>query len=198
MRVFVAVFLLALGCGTLSQGQEHVLKPSQVSASFKELDDAKDNPFAKGPTKVEVMKVGIPNYDSFFQETAEVKGTVVLADVVLKETDGYISNLKKEIGAKKILTPIQAKELKQEQGRIGALVKLLGDVPDRSSKLLSASEGLTNNAAKTFIGPNAMKLPGVVKGISQSAGELKDAAAKAPNILKHAEKTTESLGSLAP
>lgn len=198
MRNLSIAFLLFTGCASLQNGAESALKPSSVSPQFKDLDAPKVNPFAQPKTKVEVMKVGIKNYDDFFQESAEVNGTVVLADVVLKDTDAFITTTKKNIKTNKELTPAEQAALKKEQAKLTALIKLLEDLPSRSSKLLDASEGLSKGADKTFLGPNALKLPGVIKGLGESSDALKAAATKAPTLLTHAQKTGESLTSLAP
>ena len=178
----------SLGC---AGGKDATLKPSMVSKDFKDLDD--ENPFAKKATNVHFIKVGIKKYDAFFQDAAEVKGTVIIADVVLKETDAFIASIKKDVKKGKVLTPSQAKRLKKEQDRLGALTRLLSDVPDRSTKLIDTSEGLAGGAAKTFIGPEAVKLQAVMKGLAQSADALKEAAARSPKVLQHAAKTTTEL-----
>jgi hypothetical protein len=185
----VAAFsVLGGGC---AGGKEAILKPSMVSKDFKDLDD--ENPFEKKATSVHFLKVGIKKYDAFFQDAAEVKGTVVIADVVLKETDVFIASIKKDLSKGKVLTPVQQKRMKREQERLESLTKLLGDIPDRSTKLLDSSEALADTAPKTFLGPDAVKLPGVVKGIQQSAEALKQAASKSPALFKHATKTTTEL-----
>lgn len=191
MLLALLAAVVTSGCAA---GKDAVLKPSMVSKDFKDLDD--ENPFARKATSVEFLKVGIKKYDAFFQDAAEVKGTVIIADVVLKETDGFIASIKKDVKKGKVLTGPQQKRLKKEQGRLESLTKLLTDVPDRSGKLLDTSEGLAGGASKTFLGPDAIKLPAVVKGIQQSADALKSAATKTPGLLKHAAKTTTELADL--
>jgi len=194
MRKMMLVVLCVWATGVIgacAAGKDATLRPSMVSKDFKDLDD--ENPFARKATSVQFLKVGIKKYDAFFQDAAEVKGTVVLADVVLKETDVFIASIKKDLKKGKVLTGPQQKRLKREQDRLESLSKLLTDVPDRSGKLLDSSEGLASSASKTFIGPDAVKLVAVVKGIQQSADALKSAATKSPALLKHAAKTTTEL-----
>ncbi len=182
---------LAGGCAT---GKESTLKPSMVSREFRDLDD--DNPFDRKGSRVSFLKVGIKKYDAFFQDAAEVKGTVIIADVVLKESDSFIASIKKDVRKGKVLTPAQAKRLDRERDRLASLTKLLGDVPGRSGKLLESSENLAGSAAKTFIGPDAVKLSAVVEGLRESAAALKDATAKSPGVLQHAGKTSAALAGL--
>lgn len=195
MRSLLLVALLGCVLAGCVAGKESILKPSMVSKEFKDLDD--NNPFERKATRVPFLKVGIKKYDAFFQDAAEVKGTVIIADVVLKETDSFIASIKKDVKKGKVLTPPQVKRVNRERDRLASLTKLLGDVPDRSGKLLDTSEGLAGSAAKTFIGPEAAKLPGVIKGIQQSADALKEAAAKSPGVLKHAAKTSAALADLS-
>jgi hypothetical protein len=195
MRVLLALLLLT-GCAAMQSGAASVLKPSMVSPTFKDLDNDKKNPFIKPPNRIEVQKVGIVNYDKFFQESAEVKGTVILADVVLTETDQFVAKTKKELAGGKAMTPAQQAALKKEQARVDAITKLVADVPAKSQQLLGQGEGLTKSAPATFVGPNAFKLPGVMKGLDQSMNAVKDAAARSPGVLDHAAKTTAALASL--
>ena len=192
----VTALALGTGCATprFSEGKAAVLRPSMVSASFKDLD--KDNPFEKPKTRVELTKVGIANYDKFFQESAEVKGTIILADVVLDETDAFVAKIKKEVGRGKELTPDQAKALDRENKRMDAITKLLAGLPEKSGQLTDQSEALTKSASKTFAGPNALKLPGVLKGLNQSAASLKSAAEKSPGLLERAGKSAAKLADL--
>jgi hypothetical protein len=192
---FVA-FTVGTGCATprLSEGRAAVLKPSMVSASFKDLD-AK-NPFEQAKTRVDLTKVGIANYDKFFQESAEVKGTIILADVVLDESDAFVAKIKKEVARGKALTPDQAKALDRENKRVDAITKLLTGLPEKSGQLTEQSEALTKAAPKTFAGPNALKLPGVLKGLDQSASSLKSAAEKSPALLERAGKSAAKLAEL--
>ncbi len=194
VAVAVVVAFIAggsVGCA-LDNGTVKVLKPSAVSSKLKDLDD-KDNPFAKkGATHVDFLVVDIKSYDAFFQESAKIRGTVVLADVILKETDAYIAKVKKS-GGKDALSDKQLKEFDAKTSRLGVITELLGDVPDRSGKLLKTGQSLSSSATKTFVGPNATKLPGVYKGLEQSTDDLKTAGQKAPALLQHAQKTTASL-----
>ena len=77
-------------------GKMHRITPT-VGGSAPYYTIPADNPFAQAKTKVDVLKVGIKNYDDFFQESAEVNGTVVLSDVVLKDTDAFIATTKKSV-----------------------------------------------------------------------------------------------------
>lgn len=195
--VVIACFVAATvgiggGCAALDNGTMKVLKPSAVSSKLKDLDD-EDNPFAKkGATRVDFMVVEIKSYDAFFKDSAEVRGTVVLADVILKETDAYIAKVKKN-GGKNALSDKQLKEFDTKRNRLGVITDLLTGVPDRSGKLLDQSGALSKNAAKTFVGPNAVKLPGVYKGLENATDDLKKAGQTAPGLLQHAQKTTASL-----
>lgn len=179
------------GCFALDNGTVKVLKPSAVSSKLKDLDDD-DNPFAKKATRVDYLVVDIKSYDSFFKDSAELKGTVVLADVILKETDVYIAKVKRA-GGKDALSDKQLKEFDQKKNRLGVISDLLGDVPDRAGKLAKTGSSLTTAAPKTFVGPNAAKLPGVYKGLEQSTDDIKSAGQQAPKLLTHAQKTTASL-----
>lgn len=192
--LFVLASLLAgSGCATLQDGRESVLKPSMISKDFRDLD--KENPFANKATRVGMTVVGIPSYDKFFRESAEVNGTTVLADVVIKETDVVIAKVKRDVGAGKVLTPVQVKQVDRAKARLAAITALLEGVPDRSTKLAEGGEGLTKTAPKTFAGPNAVKLPGVMKGLEQSTAQLKSSATRVPALLKRAASTTEKLAS---
>lgn len=192
----VCALALGAGCATprLSEGKASVLRPSMVSPSFKDLD-AK-NPFEQAKTRVDLTRVGIANYDKFFQESAEVKGTIILADVVLDETDAFVAKIKKEVSRGKALTPDQAKALDRENKRVDAITKLLTGLPEKSGKLTDQGEALTKSAPKTFAGPNALKLPGVLKGLDQSASSLKAAAEKSPALLERAGKSAAKLADL--
>ncbi len=197
MRTPLLLAALALAaCGTLQNGAESILKPSMVSPQFKDLDAPKRNPFAQARSRVQVLKVGIRNYDTFFQDSSEVKGTVVLADVVLNESDTFIANTKKSVKQKRELSPAQQAAVKKEQQRVAALQQLLTGLPARSGKLIGDGNGLSKNAARTFVGPNALKLPGVVKGLEQSLADLRSATQKAPGLLSHAERTSAALTTL--
>jgi hypothetical protein len=165
-----------------------------VSVSFKDLD--KDNPFEAPKTRVELTKVGIANYDKFFQESAEVKGTIILADVVLDESDAFVAKIKKEVARGKALTPDQAKALDKNNKRVDAITKLLTGLPEKSGQLSDQSQALTKSASKTFAGPNALKLPGVLKGLEQSGNSLKAAAEKSPALLERAGKSAAKLAEL--
>lgn len=189
----VAASLTAVSCATLDDSKFIALKPSAVSKQFKDLDDGKKNPFAqKGATHVDHLVTGIKSYDAFFSDTAEIKGTVVLADVILKETDAYIAKVKKA-GGKGALGEKGIKEFEAKQARLEAITDLLTKVPDRSGDLVKTGQKLSGGAAKTFIGPNAFKLGSVVKGLDRSIDDLKDAGKKAPGLGTHAAKTTASL-----
>lgn len=182
-------------CATLDDGKAGVLKPSQVSASFKDLD--KENPFAKpGKNRVDLLKVGIASYDQFFAESASVKGTMVLAEVVLAESDAFVAKIKKEVSRGKALTPDQARALDREKKRVDAITKLLTGLPDKSGKLTERSEALAKQAPKTFAGPHALKLPGVLKGLEQSGASLKDAVERSPKLLERAGKSAEKLAEI--
>jgi hypothetical protein len=201
MRLVFALFAVVVGSAIgigCAAGTESILKPSQVSPQFKGLDGAKTNPFATGKTKIEVLKVGIPNYDKFFADSAEVKGTVVLADVVLKDTDSFLTTTQKNVKAGKALTPAETTQLNNEKNNMAELVKLLEGVPQRSDDLVKAGEGLTKGVEKTFVGPNATKIPAVLKGLGDSTGDLKDAATQAPGLLTHAKSTAGNLEKLVP
>jgi hypothetical protein len=154
-----------------------------------------DNPFAKPATRVDYMVVGIPGYDTFFKDAATLNGTVVLSNVVLNQTDVFIAQTKKA-GAGNALSPIQLKRINEQQKRTDSLIALLTDLPARSQKLLSTGDALQKSAGKTIIGPNAVKLPGVTKGLSDAMGDIKNAAAKSPSVLDHARKTSASLAGL--
>ena len=65
---------------------------------------------------------------------------------------------------------------------------------DRKAAVSGADK--TKGADKTFLGPNAMKLPGVIKGLGESTDSLKAATTKAPTLLTHAQKTGEALTTL--
>lgn len=190
----LVAFLLGSGCATLQNGREGVLKPSMISPDFKDLD-AK-NPFAQKATHVGMTIVGIANYDSFFRESAEVNGTTVLADVVIKETDGVIAKIKREVAGGKVLTRAQVNEVNRAKARLASITALLESVPDRSSKLAQGGEGLTKTATKTFAGPNAVKLPGVMKGLEQSTAQLKSSATRVPGLLQRAAATGGKLAQL--
>jgi hypothetical protein len=197
LSVLLTALLLSASCTTLSamtKTQEVVLKPSQVSAEFRDLD--KKNPFARGANRVAVKKVGLPSYDRFFINAAVLKGTVVLTDVVLKETDVLVTTMKRQKSAGDAFSPVQLKRIEQAQQRLTSLTTMVAKVPEKGSKLLDDGEALQNGAVKTFSGDNAIKLPGVVEGLSQSAADLKDAGARVPGVLSHAKKTSASLGAL--
>ena len=51
-------------------------------------------------------------------------------------------------------------------------------------------------AVTTFVGPNAIKLPGVMKGLEQSTGQLKSSAMRVPGLLKKVAATSEKLADL--
>lgn len=189
-----ACFVLPSGCAALKSGREVLLLPSMVSPQFKDLDE--ENPFAKGKTRVDAIKVGIASYDQFFVEAAKIKGTVIIADLVLRETDAFIANSKKRIAAGGALSPAQRKATQLQAARVTALTKLLGNLPERADKLVDTGTSLGKTAPKTFIGPNAIKLPGVVKGLGEAAKDLTDSAKRAPALLSHVEKTATSLTSL--
>jgi hypothetical protein len=191
--VSVAVAVVAgAGCATLDDSRLVVLKPSAVSKDFRDLD-GKGNPFAKkGATHVDHLVTELKAYDAFFQDSAEIKGTVVLADVVLKETDAYIARVKKD-GGRKSLGDKGQKEFDKKKDRLETITALLRKVPDRSGDLVKTRQKLSGGAAKTFIGPNAFKLPSVVKGIEASIDDLEAAGKKAPGLAAHAAKTSASL-----
>lgn len=191
-----ALALALVGCATprLSEGRAAVLRPSMVSPSFKDLD--RENPFEQPRTRVDLTTVGIASYDQFFQESAEVKGTIILADVVLDESDAFVAKIKKEVSRGKALTPDQARALDRNNKRVDAITKLLTGLPEKSSKLSDRGEALTKQAPKTFSGPNALKLPGVLKGLDQSAASLKSAAEKSPGLLERAGKSAARLADL--
>lgn len=183
----------AASCASLDTSKSVVLKPSQVAKQFKDLDDAKDNPFGKkGATHVDHLVTDLKSYDAFFQDAAEIKGTVVLADVILKETDAYVAKVKKD-GGRKALGDKGQKEFDTKKDRLQAITDLLTKVPGKSADLAETGQKLSGGAAKTFIGPNALKLPGVVKGIDESITDLKDAGKKAPGLAEHAAKSMEKL-----
>jgi hypothetical protein len=189
-----ACFALSSGCAAFKSGREVSLKPSMVSPQFRDLDE--ENPFVRGKTKVDAMKVGIASYDQFFVESAKIKGTVIIADLVLKETDAFIANSKKRIAAGAALSPAQKRATQMQVARLSALTKLLGSLRARADKLVDTGSNLGKTAPKTFIGPNAMKLPGVVKGLGEAAKDLTDSAKRAPALLEHGLKTAGSLASL--
>ena len=192
--MLLTALMLSASCSTLSamtKTQEVLLKPSQVSAEFRDLD--RKNPFARGANRVAVKKVGLPSYDRFFLNAAVLKGTVVLTDVVLKETDILVTTMKRQKSAGDAFSPAQLKRIEQAQQRLTSMV---AKVPDKGTKLLADGEALQNGAVKTFSGDNAVKLPGVVEGLSQSAAELKDAGARVPGVLSHAKKTSGALTAL--
>lgn len=181
------------GCAALETSRSVVLKPSQIAKDFKDLDDTKDNPFGKkGATHVDHLVTQLKSYDAFFQETAEIKGTVVLGDVILKETDAYIAKVKKE-GGRKSLGDKGQKEFDRKKARLETVTDLLTKVPGKSSDLIGSGQKLSSGAAKTFIGPNALKLADVVKGIDESITDLKDAGKRAPGLAEHAAKSMEKL-----
>lgn len=181
------------GCASLDDSKFVALKPSAVSKEFKDLDDPKKNPFAaKGATHVDHLVTELKAYDAFFSDVAELKGTVVLADVVLKETDTYIAKVKKE-GGRKALSDAGQKEFDKKTARLEAITTLLTKVPDRAGDLGKEGQKLSSGAAKTFIGPNAFKLPAVVKGIDRAIDDVKDAAKKAPGLGTHAAKSSAAL-----
>lgn len=200
MRHIVASLVVALsfvvvgaGCASLDDSKSVVLKPSQVSKEFKDLDDKNDNPFAKkGATHVDHLVTELKAYDKFFQNAAEIKGTVVLADVILKETDTYIAKVKKD-GGRKALGDKGQKEFDKKKDRLTTITELLTKVPEASGDLAGEGKKLSGGAAKTFIGPNAFKLPSVVKGIDESIEDLKAAGKKAPGLAEHAAKSMTSL-----
>jgi hypothetical protein len=188
LPVVVAV-ALASGC---SSGRAVALKPSQIDRTFKDLDDAKHNPFVQGKTRVDHIVTGVRSYDGFFQDAAEVKGIVVLADVILKETDGYIAKVKRA-GGRGALGDAGVREFEQRQARLETISGLLAAVPDRSGALLSTGKKLATGAPKTFIGPNAAALPGVVRGLEEATEDLRDAGGRAPRLIEHATRTSASL-----
>ncbi len=151
------------------------------------------HPFGKkGATHVDHLVTQLKSYDAFFQETAEIKGTVVLGDVILKETDAYIAKVKKE-GGRKSLGDKGQKEFDRKKARLETVTDLLTKVPGKSSDLIGSGQKLSSGAAKTFIGPNALKLADVVKGIDESITDLKDAGKRAPGLAEHAAKSMEKL-----
>ena len=66
-------------------------------------------------------------------------------------------------------------------------------MPGKSGDLVEQGQKLSSGAAKTFIGPNALKLPDVVKGIDEAVTDLKDAGKKAPGLATHAASSMEKL-----
>lgn len=182
---------LASSCKTLDDSKNVILKPSALSKDFKDLDD-KDNPFAQKATRVDYVVSGVKTYDAFFKDAAEVKGVVVLADVVLKETDAYVAKVKKA-GGKGSLSSKGIAEYERHQARLAEITGLLGKVPDRSAALLDDGEKLTAGAAKTFVGPNAFKLVGVTRGLDEARKDIQDAAKRAPGLVTHAGKSTAAL-----
>ena len=195
--MLLTALMLSASCSTLSsmtKTQEVLLKPSQVSAEFRDLD--RKNPFASGANRIAIKKVGLPSYDRFFINAAVLKGTVVLTDVVLKETDTLVTTMKRQKSAGDAFSPAQLKRIEQAQQRLTSLTAMVAKVPDKGSKLLDDGGALQNGAVKTFSGDNAIKLPGVVEGLSQAAAELKDAGARVPGVLSHAKKTSGALTAL--
>jgi hypothetical protein len=187
------VVALALGSTVAcSSGRAVALKPSQVDKTFKDLDDAKKNPFTQTKTRVDHIVTGVKPYDAFFRDAATVKGIVVLADVILKETDSYIERVKRA-GGRGALGDEGVREFELRQTRLERVTALLGDVPGRSGDLLGTGKKLAANAPKTFIGPNATVLPAVVRGLEDASTDLRDAGARAPRLIDHAGRTSRSL-----
>jgi hypothetical protein len=193
VAVSVLVTALGTGCGGI---KEAVLKPSAVSKEFRELDSA--NPFARGKTRVAVTQSGLKKYDAFFSDAAEVKGTVILADVVLQRTQKYIANMKKQLGRGKILSSTNAAVVKRESARMAALVGMLLGVPARAAKLVDDGQVLVKEAPATFLGPDIVKLPAVVKGITHATGDLRDAAVSAPGLVSRVKAMGSTLTDLLP
>ena len=194
LLAFASLLASLAGCGTLQNGKESVLKPSMISKDFKDLDE--DNPFAQKSTRVGMVVVCIANYDKFFRDSAEVNGTTVLADVVIKETDVVVAKVKKDVGAGKVLSKAQVGMVNRAKARLASITALLQSIPDRSTKLAQGGEGLTKSAPKTFAGPNAMKLPGIIKGLEQSTAQLKSSATRVPALLKRAASSSGKLAGL--
>lgn len=182
------------GCAALQAGREILLKPSMIDRDFTDLDE--ENPFANKATRVGMTVVGIKGYDQFFRESAEVNGTMVLADIVIKETDVVIAKINRDVTAGKVLTRAQVNEVNRAKARLATITRLLESVPTRATRLVQSGEQLTDSAGKTFAGVNAVKLPGVLKGLNQSTAQLKNSTTRVPSLLKRATATSARLAGL--
>jgi len=183
-RALAGLCLLPLlACQTLDDGRVSTLKPSALDQDFKDLDDAKKNPFGKRGTKVDFVVTGVRNYDAFFKEAAEMKGVVVLGEHVLRETDAYVARIKKS-GGRSALGQKGQQEFLRQQTRLTTITRLLTEVPERSSALTKTGQKLATDAPQTFAGPQAFKLPGVVKGLQVAKDDLTSAATRAPGLGK--------------
>jgi hypothetical protein len=169
------------GCQTLDDGRSAILKPSALDGTFRDLDAANKNPFGKATTRVDYIISGVRPYDAFFKEAAEVKGVVVLAEVVLKETDVFVASVKKS-GGRRALDEAGQREFDRHQARLTRITTLLTDVPARSAALTETGQKLAADAPQTFVGPQAFKLPGVIKGLQGASDDLKDGAARVPGL----------------
>jgi hypothetical protein len=60
--------------------------------------------------------------------------------------------------------------------QIEVLVPILTDLPNRAQALVATGQALVSSAPNDFLGPNALKLPRILRGLEGSLGDLGNAA----------------------
>ena len=169
----ISILLISLlaGCGLLGGGtQEKPVNLKDLGPDFSKYEAVKEvNNFQE--KKLTYLQVGMAKYDAFFKEAAVFRSRVEVSKSLIDYAE---KNLETEPN-----TSLEALQL---------VVKTLPDMVDSGKKLLSQGQGLLGSVVSDFAGPNALKLPDVKDGVSQSIDYIKNSVDEIPNLIKSGKK----------
>lgn len=188
--------------------------PSNISALavFKVGGD----PLAKN--KVEYPVSGKGNYDRFFRDAAMSRASLVVSTggvdsltMNLKNIArtrfamNELSNDSKDIPEEAIAKMAMKKDqLSADQKLfileaikdVATIVEFMNATVSKSNALIGEGTTLTGRVSKDFVGPDAVKLPAVTRGLQGAMENVKGLAAEAPVFLKRAARLTAALNAL--
>ena len=206
------MFKSAMGSaqGTITLGN----MPSSISAMavFKVGGD----PLAAN--KVEYPMSGKRSYDEFFKDSAMSRASLVVSTggvdsltINLKNIARTrfamteLSNDSKDIPDEAVAKMALKKDQLSAENKlfiidaikdVATIVEFMNAAISKSQGLLGTGATLTGNVSKDFVGPDAVKLPAVTRGLQGSMDNLKGLASEAPVFLKRAARLTAALNAL--
>lgn len=74
-------------------------------------------------------------------------------------------------------------EIASLRTQIEVLVPILTDLPNRAQALVATGQSLVSNAPNDFLGPNALKLPRILRGLEGALSDLGNAAGSSATAL---------------
>ena len=201
LSVHLAGSVAAWGFGL----DEYYLTPGLIDPRLAFLDQE-----APLGDRVKVPVSGKEPYDTFFRAAAQVQGTMVLTDVLTHQfgqaltsasqdavdaaNPGQWPELIEKVFESGDTSPEALDSLTDHGKRLEALLPVLLTLDEQVSRLSPQGKNLLSSARADFKGfTGAVKLAGVLKGLTDSVGQLVDAGRKAPTIVKNVSAIVQSV-----